>query len=82
MKVELIFIDTFEETKRGLFRGILILVLFLVIFLSWHWAFRSIYPEYIYDWQLVVSILIFAFFFASAITVAHPKDSTVLPPFW
>ena len=74
MKVELIFVDTAEQTKRGFYRGFIALLLFYVLFFAWHWLFQSVYPKYIQDWQLWVGALIFGILFASAIAVAHPTD--------
>lgn len=77
MRVELIFVDSKQETKSGFYRGFVALSIFILVLIVWHLLFKSIYPTYVQSWTMWVGALIISVLFSSALAVAHPKTMQV-----
>lgn len=74
MRVELIFVDSKQETKSGFYRGFVALFIFILMLIVWHLLFKSVYPTYVQSWTMWVGVLIISVLFSSALAVAHPKN--------
>ena len=52
-------------------RWMVILILFLTMFVGWHWIFQAWYLIIVFTWKTYVGVLVFAILFASAIALVH-----------
>ena len=80
MEITLRFIDTPSESKNGIVRGVVAIVILLLICFVWYGFVFVGWRKYIrleFNSRSVIACFIFLFLLSSAICVSHPPSATV-----